>query len=221
MKYVLFWLLGILVWAFHSSPIYSQDQELDSLSMPVMSSTPWPAFRSPMTLNLDQTGFPPPGPPYSLFSPFEIFVRGGAGFVIGDGPIDRALRTGKAIEGGVRSFSFNADQTAAWTSELGIDYIYNDVQTSEPLLARAAYVNVTRFGQSLPLPGVSQYAFRELHRTNARLALGREWYFAGPNGIRYNFGMDIGGRLGQASVKLFTVTRTIEGAQSFDTFPDF
>ncbi len=219
MKCKHFWQFCFMAWVLMGATVHAQ--ELDSLSMPPMSEEPWPTYRKPMTLAVDETGFPPPGPPYSLFSPFEIFVRGGPSFVTGTGALDRAMRTGKTIEGGVRSFSFNADQTAAWTSEVGIDYTYNNIHTSEPLLARAAFVGVTRFGGLEELPGLSQYAFREMHRTNARLALGREWYFAGPNGLRYNFGLDVGGRIGQTSVKLFTVSRVIEGALVFDTFPDF
>jgi hypothetical protein len=188
---------------------------------PVAPPTKMPLM--PMTMDLDASGFPPPGPPWSLFSPFELYARVGPAFIMGDGVLDKALRTGKAVTGGARSFCFNSDNSAAWTGDLAIEYIYNDSQTSETILVRNTTVVVTRFGQNITLPMEVQYALRQLHRTSMKIALGREWYFGGEGwgGVRLAFGLDGGGKYGSASAKLGINRRIIEGQQQFDTLPSF
>lgn len=177
----------------------------------------------PMTMELDENGFPPPGPPYSLFSPFEVYARLGPSFVLGSSDIDRVLRSGVSLTGGARSFLFNTNATAAWTSDLGLEYIYNDAQSLETILTTTGKVTVTRFGQPVTLPMTAGFGLRELHRTSAKLALGREWYFGGEEwgGVRLNFGLDGGGKYGHVSAKLNTNSRVIEGLQQFDTVPNF
>lgn len=176
----------------------------------------------PLTLILDEHGFPPPGPPMSLFSPFEVFARTGGSFSTESGQLDKGLRTiGVGVEGGVRSFLYNADHSAAWTAEVGLEYLYNNVRGGDVFLTRGGYLTVFRFQQPTPLLSVSEYTFRQLHRTSARLALGREWYFYGDDegGWRGSFGVDAGGRWGRAQVKMVAVRREIEGLQFFDIIP--
>lgn len=177
----------------------------------------------PLTLTLDDRGFPPPGPPYSLFSPFELYARGGFAVNLGDGILDRTLRTGKSFTFGARSFRFNEDNSAAWTADVAIEYIYNNARESEVVLTREGTTAVNRLGTTVNLPTITEYTIPQLHRTSGRVAVGREWYFGGEDwrGVRLNFGMDVGGKLGHVSAKLFVLDRQIDGLQQFDQLPNF
>ena len=224
MKRLALWicLLGCLSAA---QPAAAQDEPAPTapVASPVGNSFPMAtAPDRPLTLDLEEHGFPPPGPPISLFSPFEVFARTGGSFSTESGPLDKGLRTiGVGVEGGVRSFFYNANRSAAWTAEVGLEYLYNNVRGGDVFLTRGAYITVFRFQQPTPLLSISEYTFRQLHRTSARLALGREWYFSGDgsDGWRASFGVDAGGRWGRAHVKMVTVSREIEGLQFFDIVP--
>lgn len=225
------WLAGLSLLLF-AATAHAQESSLladsqvmktaqDMSPSPVKPPTQMPMM--PMTMDLDDSGFPPPGPPWSLFSPFELYARVGPAFNTGDGILDNVLRTGKAVSGGVRCFCFNADNSAAWTSDLGIEYIYNNSQSSETVLFRDTTVTVSRFGQNVTLPMHVQYALTQLHRTSMKIALGREWYFGGEEwgGVRVAFGVDGGGKYGNVSAKLAINSRVIDGQQQFDVLPAF
>ncbi|HMP02518.1 MAG TPA: hypothetical protein PKD86_12545 [Gemmatales bacterium] len=224
MKRAWFWVC-LVAFLGRDLPV-NADDDLDEEPVPMHVGPVFPLAASPdrpLTLNLEEHGFPPPGPPISLFSPFEVFARTGSSFSSGSGPLDRGLRSmGVGVEGGARSFFYNPSRSAAWTAEVGIEYLYNNVRGGDVFLTRGAFINVFRFQQPTPLRSVSEYTFRELHRTSARLALGREWYFGGdtPDGLRYSFGCDVGGRWGRAHAKMVTVNREIEGLFNFDVVPD-
>lgn len=179
----------------------------------------------PLTMPVNERGEPLEGPPMTLFMPFEVYARVGASPVLNTGPLSEALRAGVGVQGGVRSFAFNRNRTAAWTASVGADYLYNNVDSGVPLKTIVGATTVTRsfFGQTqtLQLETVSTYAFRELHRTSGEIAIGREWYFGGatPESWSGYLGVDVGGRLGNVSVKQVTFSRTIEGAEEDDQFP--
>lgn len=190
-------------------------------------SGPAPYIRrpGPITMALDEKGFPlATGEPYSLFSPFEVYIRTGSSVVIGDGVMDNAIDAGLAVEGGIRSYGYNGARTAAWTCELGLDYAFNNSSTDDIVLVRGGLSSVSRFGQTLQLPTISRYALLQLHRTALRATAGREWYFGieDQEGVQYSLGVDFGGRLGWATAKLRAVSRDIFGfQQGLDTLPEF
>ncbi len=158
----------------------------------------------PVTMKLDPcTGFPPEGPPISLFSPFEFYSRTGVALNTGRGPLAGDLRVGIGVEGGVRSFLYNESRTAAWYGDLGVTYLYNGAESSSTGLPRTGVSLVTRAGQTLALNSVSFLGVHQLHRTNARFALGREFYIDSRwvEGLRFVLGGDFGGVWGNASVK--------------------
>jgi hypothetical protein len=167
----------------------------------------------PVTMQLDpQTKFPPGGPPESLFSPFEFFARTGAALNTGRGPLSDVLRTGVGVEAGVRSFHFNESRSAAWYGDLGIGYLYND--SSDSTVGLPAF----RLGQTLLLPSITTLGLRELHRTNARLALGREFYFHSRfvEGLSFSLGGDIGGVWGRTTIKTIVLDREIPDEEPGD-----
>lgn len=179
----------------------------------------------PITMALDEQGFPiATGQPWSLFSPFEAYVRVGSATVIGDKTMDNHIDAGVAVEGGFRSYGYNAGRSAAWTCDIGLDYVFNNGTSSDVVLVKGGLTSVNRFGQTVNLPTISRYALDQLHRTAVRATVGREWYFGteNPEGIQYNVGFDTGGRLGWATAKLRAVSRDIQGfQQGLDQLPEF
>lgn len=152
----------------------------------------------------------------------EIYLRSGASFPFGDGPLEKSLDNGWAIAGGYRALCFDRGSLAAWTFDLGLMNIYNgssDSATAVPLL------NVDTNGGAqrgrLVLPSVSATP-SELTRTWLNFSVGREYYLYGaPNGTRddedgcWRVGFDIGGRYGSAKVQfreLQHLTDVIGGA---------
>jgi hypothetical protein len=173
----------------------------------------------PVTMRLDPcTNFPPSGPPVSLFSPFEFYVRSGAALNTGRGSFSDVLRTGVGVDSGFRSFLFNDTQTSAWYGDLGMGYLYNESKHESVPFPRQEIIPVSRLGQTMGLPGTTNLGLRELHRTNARLALGKEYYFMSSSwdGLRYSVGGDIGGVWGNATIKSIVISRDIPDLQAGD-----
>jgi hypothetical protein len=176
--------------------------------------------QGPVTMRLDPcTGFPPEGPPISLFSPWELYVRSGAALSTGRGPLSDVLRTGVGIDSGLRSFLFDLDHSASWYGDLGLSYLYNEPENaSVNLITDTGQVGVNRLGQVIGLDAVTQLGIRELHRASARLTFGREYYFNSFffDGWKYSLGGDFGGVWGWAHVKTQINTQTITGSQPGD-----
>lgn len=179
-----------------------------------------PPGAGPLTMRVDPcTGFPPEGPPMSLFSPFEVYARTGAALNTGRGPLSDVLRTGVGVDGGVRSFLFDSDHRAAWYGDLGLSYLYNDSShAGTDLITSNEQVGVSRLGQVIGLPATTLLGVRELHRTNTRLTFGREYYFGSDwcRGLKYSLGGDFGGVWGWAQVKTQINSQTITGSQPGD-----
>ncbi len=125
------------------------------------------------------------------FVPIELFARAGPAFVVGDSPLESALETGIAVEGGAKGFCY-VGESGAWTGELGIGHVYNNSDDPTPLLIR---------NELHPL--------RELNRTMVHAAAGREWYFHDPNveGRLYFTGISVGGRVGAAEARFLNGPR--------------
>jgi hypothetical protein len=191
----------------------------------ILATSPYLRRPGPITLALDEQGFPlATGQPWTFFSPFEAYVRVGSAVVIGDKAMDNVIDAGVALEGGIRSYGYNPGRTAAWTCEIGLDYLFNNGTSSDVVLIKGGLTSVNRFGQTLNLPSIHRYALEQLHRTAVRATVGREWYFGteDPEGIQYNAGVDFGGRLGWATAKLRAVSRDILGfQQGLDQLPEF
>jgi hypothetical protein len=183
---------------------------------PASKPAPYLRREGPITMALDEKGFPlATGEPWSLFSPFDVYIRVGSAVVVGDGQMDNHIDAGILVEGGARSFGYNHDRSAAWTCEIGLDYAYNNSTSDDVVLVKGGLTQINRFGQSIQLPTITQYALLQLHRTALRATAGREWYFGmqDPNGIQYSLGVDVGGRAGWATAKLRTVAQNIQGFQ--------
>ena len=179
------------------------------------------ARTGPLTMDLDPVShFPPGGPPYSLFSPFEVSVRPFLAAVEGSGPLSNVLDGGVGVDFSVRSFLFNDRHTAAWYGDVGLGYQYNrGSDPSQSVIIREGTTNVSRFGSIVPLDSTTSLGVRELHRTTVRLAFGREFYFESrwPERMYYAWGGDVGGIWGQASIKTDVNDRDIPDIQANDT----
>lgn len=174
----------------------------------------------PITMDLDPvTGFPPGGPPYSLFSPFEVYVRPFAAVVEGNGALSKVLNGGAGADVGVHSFYYNDDHSAAWYGGLGLGYQYNrGSDPSENVIVRVGQTTVTRFGSPVQLDSTTSLGVRELHRTTARIDFGREYYWNSKwiECLRYSWGADVGGVWGSASIKTDVNNRVIPDLQAND-----
>jgi hypothetical protein len=142
----------------------------------------------------------------------ELYVRTGPTITFGDGILAHLLNgaAGWDVQAGGRSLFFNAPQTAAWTVDLSLNYIYNHSKTDpKPMIEVAA--SPTSPPTAIPV------TLRNLHRTFADVALGREWYLHAPADAcdwRWRVGGDVGGRLGTAKAEFDEIqhrTDTIYG----------
>lgn len=174
----------------------------------------------PKTMHLDpSTNFPPGGPPYSLFSPFEFYARPFVGFNTGRGQLSDVLDPGIGADFGVRSLLYNEEKSAAWYGDVGIGYQYNNSHdSSQNIIVRDGPVTVSRLGSTIQLDAVTSLGVVALHRVNARFALGREYYFQLPwlDGVCYSLGADVGGTWGEATIKTVVNDRNITGSQAGD-----
>lgn len=171
-----------------------------------------PLPSGPVTMQLDPiTKFPPGGPPYSLFSPFEFYLRPFGAVVEGTGPLSKVLAGGAGVDGGVRSFLYNDNRSAAWYGDIGLGYQYNrGDDPSNSVIVRNETITVTRNGIPTQVASTVSLGVRELHRTAARIAFGREYYWHSTwfDCLYYSAGGDVGGIWGQASIKTDVNNRT-------------
>jgi hypothetical protein len=116
-------------------------------------------------------------------------MRTGPSAPVAGGTLRNTLSTGWDVAGGGRALFFNPERDAAWTLDLGLNYMYN----------HGGHPNL-----NLPL-GFDTVSVKALHRTSANLAGGREWYLlapAGANGCNWRIGADAGGRWGTSRLDL-------------------
>jgi hypothetical protein len=137
----------------------------------------------------------------------ELFLRSGLAFPIGGGFLNNVLDVGWEVEGGVRSLFFNPEEDAAWTVQISLSNINNNVTDKA---RKVTLLNLTIPGQNgqadTHIPSVDVSA-KEYNRTSFNLAGGREWYLSGPaNGdnacLFWRAGFDVGGGWGTAKLDL-------------------
>jgi hypothetical protein len=140
------------------------------------------------------------------------------------------LQTGWIMEVGGRSLFFDANQSAAWTVDLGITNICNN--------GNRPNLRVTLRDVPIPNPnpnpfdpnddeilGDTNVTIRSLNRTYASAAFGREWfqplpYFGGCGAWRW--GGDVGGRWGTSNLQLNDPSQNVaqEGFSNFRRVTD-
>ena len=209
--------------SYAQTPAPTTPQEPTTASVPTTFLTDplaAPLPTGPVTMELDpRTHFPPGGPPYSLFSPFEVYTRPFAALMVGSGALAKELHTGVGNDFGIRSFYYNEGHSAAWYGDLGMGYQYNRAKDpTESIIVRKDAVTVLRLGTPIQLAAVTSLGVRELSRTEARIAFGREYYGHSQwfDNMYYTLGTDVGGVWGSASIKTDVNNRTLTGSQAGD-----
>jgi hypothetical protein len=124
------------------------------------------------------------------------------------------LETGWAVQAGGRSLFFNPELTKAWTADLSVSYNYNHAHPQHIELPVGAANGI---GGVVLLP--TPVTLRQLHRTFANAAGGREWYLSGTAncpGFSWRAGFDVGGRLGTAKAEFAEITHRTDTIYGFD-----
>jgi hypothetical protein len=129
--------------------------------------------------------------PYFRFGP-SVPVHG---FIF-----EKTLTTGWVFAGGGRSLFFDADQTAAWTIDLGLSNVANHGKSPEIRIPLRGILVPTSNGQGAARIPLLPVTVESLNRTYANLGFGRECYLLGAanncDGWNWKVGVDGGGRWG-------------------------
>ena len=200
---------------------------------------PAPAGITPNGIALDEGNPPPPpyvpiplAPPISPYlnyprSPcccgpvgqcggpmgYELFIRSGFAFPVGDSIFDRFLHTGWDIEGGARLYLFNPPSTAAWVGTMSISNIFARTgDENQTVILDNVVVHVPnatpggiQVGATKTIPQFP-VTVSSLNMTFVNLGFGRERWLHGsadPGQQRcwnWRAGWDVGGRWGSAKV---------------------
>jgi hypothetical protein len=138
-----------------------------------------------------------------LFCPFELYLRTGVSLTVGGNRLNELLDDGVTVEGGVKTFSYESDRSAAWLGTLGVDYIYNNSSDITPIGTRQVAIPNPISPQLPPTILTVPLLIREAHRTSLHIGGGKEWYWGEgtPESWRYAVGVEGGGRLGHLHVK--------------------
>ncbi len=121
----------------------------------------------------------------------ELYFWNGPSIPVGGGILSQQLNTGWMVEAGGKALLFNADQSAAWVSRVGITFQYNDGSG-----------NVNPFDYfGLPV------RVRDYFRWAGTFGVGRDWFLVGqspigPRNANLRYGFDFGGRWGTSHVNL-------------------
>ena len=128
---------------------------------------------------------------------YEVYLRNGFNFTVGDNPFGARLATGWDVTAGARTLFFNPEADRAWAVDLGVTNIVNksnDTTTVYP------FTNLTPVSGGAAIPVVNT-TIKSLNRTYVNLSGGREWYLWGSadcaqpeNNLRV--GVDLGSRYG-------------------------
>ncbi len=131
----------------------------------------------------------------------ELFLRAGISLPISGGIFGHTLETGWMLTGGGRTLFYDPDMKSAWAVEIGITNIWNHGQRSDIRVPLSIFVpdmfgTATRVNTSVTI--------KNLNRTSADLALGRECYLMGSAkdpGTKWRVGIDGGVRYGSERVE--------------------
>jgi hypothetical protein len=152
---------------------------------------------------------------------YELFIRSGWAFPVGNGVFNEFLHAGWDIEGGARLLMFNPPSTAAWTATMSISNIFArtgnanlpiflhnyPVSTAAPGTQGSAIPITAR----VPIPNL-EVTVSSLNMTFVNLGFGREWWLCGSAnpgvqcGCNWRVGVDGGGRYGSADVQFNEIT---------------
>jgi hypothetical protein len=138
---------------------------------------------------------------------YELYAHTGPSIPVGNQYYGHTLDTGWDVQAGGRSLFFNVEETAAWTVDLAVNYIYNHAKPG----------NTVTF--DLPT-GPVMATPRDLGRTYGDLAVGRQWYLNGTAngcGPRWRVGWDFGGRLGTAKEDFVETTHRTNTLYGIET----
>ncbi|HKI38488.1 MAG TPA: hypothetical protein VKA46_41955 [Gemmataceae bacterium] len=159
----------------------------------------------------------------------ELYLRWGPSVNLMNGFLAKTLETGWEVQGGGRALFFNPAHDGAWTVDLGLSDVANQGQHSDRVaILNSIIVPVSNgVGGSIPTRvfGIP-VTVRNLNRTYANLALGREWYIWAPGatcptcgrmgeGVTWRVGCDAGGRWGSEKMQFHEIahrTEVIEAA---------
>jgi len=119
----------------------------------------------------------------------------------------QVLETGWVVQGGGRSLFFNPAMDRDWNIDLSISNVFNRGQHSDITVPLSLPIQPVTVGNvTFATRNVS---IRQLNRTYANAALGREWYFNRPPDAwvhTWRIGLSAGGRLGTEKLELNEVT---------------
>jgi hypothetical protein len=138
----------------------------------------------------------------------ELFMRAGISLPVSGKIFGHTLETGWMLTGGGRTLFYDPDMKSAWAVEIGVTNIRNHGQRSDIRVPLSIFVpdqfgTATRvnFGRDPGVPGVT---IKNLNRTSADLALGRECYLMGSAKdpcTKWRVGIDGGVRYGSERVE--------------------
>jgi hypothetical protein len=135
----------------------------------------------------------------------ELYIETGPSMPAWGGFFSHVLETGWEVQAGARTLFFNADMDAAWEVDLGIGNVRNQGQHSD---IHIPFNTLVPSGAAAPAPAAQVQTIgvtvKNLERTYASLALGRDWYLGDVTNCdesRWRIGADVGGRYGSARVE--------------------
>jgi hypothetical protein len=147
---------------------------------------------------------------------WEFYTRNGVSIPTGNNVLQESLNPGWQTAVGARTLLFNKDTTAAWTSDVGVSYTYNNAGRADRVFNVLFPFTVTEFDFNT-FQNVSRLVFtpvpvniRAYHRASLNVAGGFERYIGNPAycpGNHFRVGGDIGGRWGASRLELNDVSR--------------
>jgi hypothetical protein len=149
----------------------------------------------------------------------EVYFRTGLAFTLNTGGLSSVLDTvGFSVGGGGRVLFFNAPEDAAWTVDLGINNIQQNVTPGSsrqfPVVLPIPNPNSGVNGQPSTLPGLRNVTISGLNRTYVNASIGREWYVWGNrntcDSAMWRWGVDGGARYGTERVEFQEINHKLD-----------
>ncbi len=132
----------------------------------------------------------------------EIYTRVGASSPISGNFFGRLGETGWQLDGGFRSIFYNKTRDQAWTVDLGVTTIFNNINAINTPIT---LYNIRTNTAGIVVP-VEEIAVKHMNRTYVDLGGGKEWYFWGNaddcSKKSWRMGVDAGGRYGTMKVDI-------------------
>jgi hypothetical protein len=140
---------------------------------------------------------------------------------IGGTNFSAILDTGWDVQAGGRTLLFNSAEDAAWTADLSLSNCYNHGKPGNETLINVLVTQPTPPFGTPPPPVLTptEVHLRDLIRTFANAAIGREYYFNAPaNAAQYRIrgGFDIGYRFGTAKAEFAEIVHRTDTIYGFE-----